>query len=89
LPTVKYVGLQWPLFPNPFPIWQLFASITAALKDRADQILMLPGKATEQDGGVGSLFRSKCALHWAMEVLGRIKVRQFCADTRVLLPGAV
>jgi hypothetical protein len=42
---------------------------------------MLPGEATLQDGGVGPLFRRKCALHWVMEVLGRIKSDNF-AQTR-------
>jgi hypothetical protein len=28
LPTVKYVGLYWPLFPNSFPIWKAETSGT-------------------------------------------------------------
>jgi hypothetical protein len=50
---------------------QLLAPISAALEDRANQILVLPCEATEQDRHAAALFCGKGALDWTVEV-GRL-----------------
>src|SRR5262249_20635379 len=66
-------------------VWnrQFFAPIPASLEHRANQVLVLPGKASKQNGDARPLLCRKSALHWPVEVLRRIKSRDF-AQTRAL-----
>jgi hypothetical protein len=61
--------LHWPLFPNSLPVWKP--------EHRANQVLVLPRKAPEQNRRVGALLRGEGALHRAVKVLGLIKTRYF------------
>ncbi len=52
---------------------KLFASISAALEDRANQILVLPGEASEQDRHAAAFFCRKSALDRAVEMCRPVK----------------
>jgi len=52
---------------------KLFAAIATARK-RADQILVLPGEATEEDGYTTTLFRCKSSLDWAVKMCWLLQV---------------
>ena len=52
---------------------QLLAAVTASLKHSADQILMLPGKAAEQNRDPVALLGSESAFYGAMEMSGLIE----------------
>src|SRR5262249_38442272 len=56
---------------------QFLALVSAALEDGADQVFVLPGKTTKQDGDVATLLRRECPLDGAMEVRGLIQPREF------------
>jgi len=47
---------------------QLFATVTAALEDRANEVLMLPGKAAKQDRHPAALFSGEGALDRLVEM---------------------
>jgi hypothetical protein len=52
---------------------QLLAAVAATLEDRANQVLVLPGKASKQNRDAVPLFRGERPLHWTMEMCGLIK----------------
>src|SRR5580704_15353312 len=52
---------------------QFLATIAATLKDGADQIFVLPGEATKQNGDLVSLLGGKRTLHRAVEMVGRVQ----------------
>ena len=56
---------------------QLLAAISAALEHGANQILVLPGKAAEQDRHLAAFFSGKCALHRTVEVCWLVKPGNF------------
>ena len=43
------------------------------MKDGADQVFMLPGKAAEQNRGMRALLGREGALHWAVKVFGLVE----------------
>ncbi len=56
---------------------QFLAAVTASLENGADQILVLPGKAAEQNRDAAAFFGGEGALHGAMEVSGLIESGNF------------
>ncbi len=62
---------------------QLLAAIAAALKDGADEVFVLPGEASEQDGHVFALLGGERPFHGSMEMSGRVQPGNL-AQTRAL-----
>ena len=62
---------------------ELFARVAAALEDRTNQILVLPGEAAKQDCRMRSLVRGKRPLYGTMEMFGLIEASNL-AQARTL-----
>src|SRR5262249_22486365 len=59
-------------------VWhrKLLAFISAALEDRPNQVLVLPGESAEQDRGMGALIRGKRPLDRAVKMLRLLESRK-------------